>query len=59
MRDIRKLPLQVIVFTGCSDDDDLHTGFTAKGVNGRPVSGVLCGEWNLLGWGKGSTIRLD
>lgn len=39
---------------GCSDDDTFHTGFTAKGSNGKPVSGVVCS-----GVLKGSTIRLD
>lgn len=26
----------------CSDDDDLHTGFRARGVNGRLVEGTVC-----------------
>ena len=41
-------------FFGCSEDDSFHTGFTAVGPTGKPVSGVVCG--GLL---KGSTIRTD
>lgn len=39
---------------GCSEDDFFHTGFVAKGSNGRKVTGVVCS--GLL---KGSTIRFD
>lgn len=42
---------------GCGEDDNMHTGFTAKGPTGRPVSGVLCGDYKLFG--KSNTIRLD
>ena len=41
-------------FFGCSEDDEFHTGFKAKGLNGAPVEGVVCS-----GWLKGATIRLD
>lgn len=43
--------------TGCGEDDNMHTGFTAKGPTGRPVSGVLCGDYKLFG--KSNTIRID
>lgn len=39
-------------FSGCSDNDTFATGFNAKNVNGKPVSGVVCN-----GWFKGATIR--
>lgn len=39
---------------GCSDDDTFRTGFIAKGVNGKQVTGVVCS-----GFLKGSTIRTD
>lgn len=39
---------------GCSEDDLSHTGFTATGPSGKPVTGVVCG--GLL---KGATIRTD
>jgi hypothetical protein len=41
-------------FFGCSKDDTFHTGFTAVGPTGTPVTGVVCG--GLL---KGSTIRTN
>ncbi len=41
-------------FFGCSEDDTFHTGFIAKGVNGKQVTGVVCS-----GFLKGSTIRTD
>lgn len=41
-------------FFGCSEDDTFHTGFIAKGVNGKQVTGVVCS--GLL---KGATIRTD
>lgn len=41
-------------FFGCSEDDTFHTGFIAKGANGKQVTGVVCS-----GWLKGSTIRTD
>ncbi|NIG73526.1 hypothetical protein F3J34_07940 [Klebsiella sp. Ap-873] len=37
---------------GCSEDDLYRTEFTAKGLSGQQVSGVVCG-----GFWKGSTIR--
>jgi len=37
---------------GCSEDDQFHTKFTAKGPSGVPVEGVVCS-----GWFKGATIR--
>ena len=39
---------------GCDKNDGFHTGFTATGVNGKQVEGVVCG--NLF---KGATIRVD
>lgn len=41
-------------YFGCSNDDSIHTGFTAKTVTGASVSGVVCS-----GLMKSSTIRLD
>lgn len=41
-------------FFGCDEKDTFHTGFTAKGSNGKPIEGVVCG-----GWFKGATIRVD
>lgn len=41
-------------FFGCDEKDSFHTGFNAKGSNGKRVEGVVCG-----GWFKGATIRLD
>lgn len=41
-------------FFGCSEDDLYHTGFTATGPTGKPVTGVVC-DAPL----KSSTIRLD
>ncbi len=38
----------------CSEDDFYCTGFTATGLNGRPVTGAV-GSGLVL---KGSTIRL-
>lgn len=38
----------------CSDDDTLHTGFTATGPTGRPVRGTVCSGLFF----KNSTIRL-
>lgn len=37
----------------CSKDDFFHTGFTATGRNGKPISGTVC-EGLLF---KGRTIR--
>lgn len=41
-------------FFGCDEKDAFHDAFTAEGVNGKPIEGVVCS-----GWFKGSTIRLD
>ena len=41
-------------YFGCSEDDVYHTGFKAKGINGRNVSGVVC-----CGIMKGCTVRYD
>ncbi len=41
-------------FFGCGDHDFYHTGFSAIGADGSPVTGVVC-----AGFLKGSTIRLD
>lgn len=40
--------------SGKVSDDGWHTGFTAVGPTGVPVSGVVCG-----GIFKGNTIRFD
>ena len=40
-------------FYGCGKEN-FHTGFIAKGSNGKPIEGVVCS-----GWLKGSTIRVD
>ena len=37
----------------CGEDDTYATGFTAIGVNGRPVQGVVCSGFLF----KGNTIR--
>ncbi len=44
------------VWWGCSDSDDFfwNSKFVAKAVNGRSVSGVVCG-----GPMKGWTVRID
>ena len=42
-------------FWGCSEDDRFHTGFRAKGVTGREVSGVVCSGLIF----KGATVRFD
>lgn len=39
---------------GCSNDDTYHTKFTAKNVQGKTVSGVVCG-----GMLKRNTVRFD
>jgi len=39
---------------GCGRDDGWHTGFTATGLDGFPVSGTVCS-----GIFKGATIRID
>lgn len=40
---------------GCSGDDDVRTGFTAKSAAGKPVTGVVCGGFLF----KSNTIRID
>ena len=45
-------------FTGCSDDDNIHTGFEAKSLTGNDVTGTVCGQWAPF-FPKGSTIRVD
>lgn len=42
-------------FFGCGEDDWFRTGFRAKGANGQPIEGVVCG--GLLF--KGNTIRVE
>ncbi len=37
---------------GCGHDDNFNSHFTAKNVNGRQVSGVVC-----CGFWKGCTVR--
>lgn len=39
---------------GCDKNDDFHTGFTATGLDGKKLSGVVCS-----GVFKGATIRVD
>lgn len=41
-------------FFGCDEKDSFRSTFTATGVDGKPVSGVMCS-----GWFKGITIRFD
>ena len=43
--------------TGCSQHDNIRTGFKAKGATGRQVTGVVCSEASLFG--KSNTIRID
>ncbi len=44
---------------GCSDSDSTCDGFTAMGLSGRRVQGVVgCGR-EFGGCGKGCTVRLD
>lgn len=40
---------------GCSEDDFQHTGFTATGPTGKPVSGTVCSGIFF----KNSTIRFQ
>jgi hypothetical protein len=42
---------------GCSEDDTVHTGFRAKGADGRDVEGVVC--CGLGPFSKGCTVRVD
>lgn len=42
---------------GCSEDDFLSSTFKAKGVDGKPVSGVVCAGAGPFA--KGATVRLD
>ena len=44
-------------WTGCSRDDETHTGFEATNQRGDRVSGVVCGSWSLFG--KSNTLRID
>ncbi|ARK07452.1 hypothetical protein LAV_00052 [Sphingobium phage Lacusarx] len=46
-------------WTGCGDRDDTSTGFTALNSEGRYVSGVVCSQTGIFGWGKSSTVRID
>jgi hypothetical protein len=41
-------------YFSCDKDDWFHTGFSAKGPTGVPVTGTVC-----AGFLKGNTIRLD
>jgi hypothetical protein len=38
---------------GCGKEDSFATGFTARGMDGRCVEGVVCS-----GWLKGATLRI-
>jgi len=49
-----EVQLHGYAFFDCAEDDFYKTEFTAKGPNGKPVSGVVCAGMLL----KGSTIRL-
>lgn len=40
---------------GCSEDDEVRTGFVAKSVNGTRVEGVVCCGLVL----KSCTVRVD
>jgi hypothetical protein len=44
-------------YFGCSQHDNIHTGFTAKGPTGKSVSGVVCSGYGLFG--KSNTIRIN
>ena len=50
-----EIQMQGYDWLACSEDDTYHDKFSAKGPNGKPVSGVVCA--GLLF--KGATIRLD
>lgn len=41
-------------FTGCADGDTFHTGFKAKNVRNKDVTGVVCS-----GFFKDATVRID
>lgn len=61
MRAIEAMGMTNVTFTGyrfngCGRDDTRHEGFAATGVNGQPVTGVVCSG---IGWGKGITVRFD
>lgn len=43
-----------MAFFGCSEDDVSRKSFTAKGANGKVVSGTVCGSFF-----KGATVRID
>lgn len=49
-----EIKFQGIAFFGCGEEDFLRKEFTAKGANGVPVSGVVCGNFF-----KGATVRID
>lgn len=44
-------------YFGCGEHDSYRTGFRAIGVNGAPISGVVCRGAGMFP--KGSTVRLD
>lgn len=39
---------------GCGNRDRFRSKFTGIGVNGKPVSGVVCNSWL-----RGTTVRYD
>ena len=43
-----------ISYFGCSDDDFYSKSFSAKGANGKVVTGAVCGSFF-----KGTTVRVD
>lgn len=51
---ISKVEIAGYAWFGCSKGDTMRSKFTGIGVNGKPVSGVVCG-----GWLKGTTVRYD
>jgi hypothetical protein len=44
-------------YFGCSEHDNIHTGFRAKGPTGQTVSGVVCSGYGMFG--KSNTIRIN
>jgi len=49
-----QIQMNGFTFFGCDEKDSFHDSFTAKGMNGKYVDGVVCS-----GWFKGATIRLN
>ena len=41
---------------GCSENDEVHTGFRATNARGQRVAGVVCSQ--ISPFGKASTVRI-